>query len=250
MNPERVLTLTQIKPENLERPKSLDLFDKAEIVKQLFVDLPIANGTNLEFLSPLIPDDIEEDRLREQVNNRYLDLLNLRKSFGQFEPPKISIEMAISILDDKLFEAVKKETKAEGKVLATARHEIGHQLVATNLGWSTQLVTVVPASYYLGLTVVSPPQSRNFDELLLESAAISFGGAIAAQMSADEVRGIGADMASAQAKARIAATFSIYPSEESFLSEAAKIAHQALRNVGPKSLNNQAQQLLVRKTIA
>lgn len=241
------MSVERLSISNIEKSEAID---KKAMVRCLFANLPVNPGTNLEILASLIPDGATTDDLQEKINNRYLDLLNLRRSFGQFEPPKISIEMAISILDDQLFEAIKDEAKNEGKILATARHEIGHQLVAANLGWSTEVVTVVPAGYYLGLTVVLPPQSRSFDQLLFESAAISFGGAIAAQMSGDEVGGIGADMASVQAMARVAVACSISSTEESFQSEAARIAHQALKNVGTDSLNRQAQFLTARGTIA
>lgn len=218
-------------------------------IAEIFENLPVAEDANLHLLEPLIDQATDIQSLKELVQNRYLDFINIRRSYGDYTIPKIDFNMAIALIDSKTNEQVKEETKQECEILTVARHEIGHDMVAGMLGWKRKSVTVVPNGSYLGLTESSPPAGLTTKSWLIHSAAISYGGAIAAQMSGDSVRGTGADMASVNAKAEIAVAVGTHSSKVVFCSEARNIAHAALRTVGTSGIEKMAQNLLHKQTI-
>lgn len=218
-------------------------------VSDYFADLPVAPNTNLEILASLLPQSENAD-IRRKIIDRYLDIYNLRKGVGIYGNPEINLEMAIALLDEATFTEAIQEVKSEGAIIRVATHEMGHVLVASAVGWDVSSVTVVPASSYLGLTVTSPKGEKSLSDWAVESAAISYGGALAAQMAGHEVRGHGSDFASARAKARIAMADPNckFSSEEQFLSYAQNLAHSSL--AGKESMiHRMAMGLTARKTI-
>lgn len=219
---------------------------------QVFSGLPVAEGVNVNLFSSLTEKGIDPDSLRNTVINRYQSIIDKRTEAGFYDTYKINNEVAIALLDPSVYEALVANVNGEAKTLAVSRHEVGHKLVAGNLGWHVKSVTVVPNGYYLGLTETSPPEGLAFSDWLLESAAISFGGKIAAMMSGDEVSGIGADMASVAAKARMAISLpgSRFSSEESFVHEAENIASRALGAAGASALNRDALIVMHKQTQA
>lgn len=225
------------------------MLEQASPVAELFVRLPVENRNQLAWLSPLVPEGVDQEVQRQKVEDRYLDLLNLRKDLGFAGPLIVTPDVAIAILDEKLFGEFKNEIRDQGRTLKTARHEVGHAAVASLLDFKVTSVTVVSGAGYLGLTVAVPNKNLEPQEWLIKSAAISFGGALAASMMKDPVLGTGADMASAQAKAQIAVAYGFYSSEAVFLSVAKNLAHSALQNFGLSNIERQAQQLLSRGTI-
>lgn len=216
-----------------------------------FADLPIAEGVSLaNFCSTL--DVASLDMLKQKVTGRYEILRIKRESAGIDGQLILDNETLISILDDKLHDELTKEIDDDVKIISVGRHEGGHAVVAGVLGWHVKSLTVVPNGYYLGLTESVPRAGLRFDEWLLESAAISFGGKIAAIMSGDEPSGIGADMASVAAKARMAVLVpgSRFVSEEAFMREAEGLAHMAISRVGIAGLNEIANRAYEKGTIA
>lgn len=194
----------------------------------------------------------DPQKLRSAVIGRYQSIAGKRASAGFGDTLEINNEVAIALLDSSLYEELVERVNAEAETLSVARHEVGHKFVAGNLGWHVKSVTVVPNGYYLGLTESLPPAGLAFSDWLLESAAISFGGKIAAMMSGDKVSGIGADMASVAAKARMAISFpgSRFSSEEAFIREAENIASRALAAAGTSALNRDALGVLHKQTQA
>lgn len=220
------------------------------VLKDTFADLPVAPGVDLNRFSALVSLE-QQNGLREKVVNRYQDIFKLRQSKGLYGRPEINTEMAIAILDDDTFKEILEEINHEGFVITVATHELGHAAVASALGWHVNSMTVVPASSYLGLTVTSPGGEKSLSDWAIESAAISFGGALAAKMAGHEVRGHGADMASAAAKARIAMADPNCPfsSEGQILSYAQNLAHSALARAGTSGIHKMALDLADKKTI-
>lgn len=215
----------------LERSSNFENPEKIELIKSAFAGFPLDQKTNLEQLSSLIPDGVNETQLRDKISERYSAIHSLRKRAGQPEEPVITNELAIAIVDDGVFEEILKAAEGKIEIVKTARHEAGHTIAAVRFGWSVPVVTVEPGSYYLGLTIAVSHPDLSFDDWLLESAAISLAGATAAKMSGDEVKGIGADLASACAKAKIAvlSPFAKFSSEAAFLTAAENLAHSALK---------------------
>lgn len=219
-------------------------------VSDYFADLPVAPNTNLEILAPLLNQDTNVD-YREHIINRYLDIYNIRKANGIYGQPEINLEMAIALVDNDTFSGICEAINRQGEVIEVATHELGHGAVASALGWHVESMTVVPASNYLGLTVTSPGGEKSLSDWAIESAAISFGGAIAAKMAGHEVKGHGSDMASASAKARIAMQDPNCPfsSEGALLTHAQNLAHSALSRSGSARIHKMALDLACRKTI-
>lgn len=213
----------------------IGVLERAEIsheinpVRQIFGDLPVDSSFNPEWLSPLIDENKSKDELKEIVNNRYLDILNIRRKYGVEGSYAVTNDIGVALLSDQLFEQILLENQQEGQTHETARHEIGHRLVAEGLGWSASS-TVIPRGNYLGLTQAVPKANLTLEDWLLESAAINYGGKIAAEISGDLVHGAGSDMASIEAKAKIAAYHpaSRFQSESEFMSAARRLAKSML----------------------
>ena len=219
--------------------------------RDLFARLPIAENANLDQITPLIPENIDKNELRFQVENRFLDFINLRKSNGQYDIPKITNELAFALLDSIQFDLARQEVAAEGEIIETGRHEAGHYLTAYNLRWFRNYATAVPEGRSLGSTLNIPPSNLSFEDMLLERASISLGGKVAAQMSGDKPHGIGSDMDHAQKMAVIAVSLpnARFSSVAAFFSEAETITHRALKSFGPSLINSQAIYLASKGTI-
>lgn len=219
-------------------------------MKGVFGGLPVAEGVDVNLFSSL--RGMDPRKLRSTVISRYQGIIGKRTSAGFSDTLEINNEVAIALLDPSLYEELVEKIDAEAQTLSVARHEVGHKFVAGNLGWHVKSLTVVPNGYYLGLTESIPPNGLRFEDMLLESAAISFGGKIAAVMSGDDACGTGADMASVAAKARLAVSFpcSRFSSEEAFIRDAENIASRALAAVGVSALNRDALLVLHKQTIA
>lgn len=221
-------------------------------LQSIFGGLPIAEGVDLNLFSSLAEKGVDPEKLRSAVLSRYQGIVGIRVSAGFGDTFEVNGEVAIALLDPLLYGELVEKVDAEAKTLSVARHEAGHKFVAGNLGWHVKSVTVVPNGYYLGLTESVPPEGITFEDWLLESAAISFGGKIAALMSGDKVSGIGADMASVAAKARLVVSLhgSRFSSEEAFIREAENIASRAIAAVGTSALNRDALIVLHKQTQA
>lgn len=221
-------------------------------VQEVFGALPVAAGVDLGNFSSLLPSGIDTSLLKKQVEARYEVISQRRRAAGFYENIDIGTDLAIALLDNRLYEALLEEESISVKTIEVARHETGHGLVAANLGWHVKSLTVVPKGDYLGLTESIPPEGLSFSDWLLESAAISFGGKIAAMVSGDDVSGIGSDMASVAAKARIAVSLpgSRFSSEEAFIREAENIASRAISSVGASALNREALLVFHKQTMA
>lgn len=216
-----------------------------------FADLPIAEGVNPEnFCTTLDVSNL--DTLKQKIAGRYEVICRKREAAGIEDVLILDNETLVSILDDKLHEELTKETDNDVQIISVGRHEGGHAVVAGVLGWHVKSLTVVPNGYYLGLTESVPRAGLRFDEWLLESAAISYGGRIAAIMSGDKPSGIGADMASVAAKARMAVLMqgSRFVSEQAFMREAESLAHMAISRVGVAGLNEIANRAYEKGTMA
>ena len=221
-------------------------------LQSVFGGLPVAEGVDVNLFSSLTDRGADFQKLRSTVISRYRGIIGKRTSAGFRDTFEVNSEVAIALLDPSLYEELVEKVDAEAEILTVARHEVGHKFVAGNLGWHVKSVTVVPNGYYLGLTESVPPNGLAFEDWLLGSAAISFGGKIAAIVSGDEVSGIGADMASVAAKARLAVSFpgSRFSSEEAFIREAENIASRALAAAGASALNRDALVVLHKQTQA
>jgi len=237
-----VLEMYSAKPQ-------VETHNKARI-EDLFENLPVAQGVDLKNFSALVSNE-DPTELREKIVNRYLDLSILRRNLGIPGNLEINNDVAIAVLDDKVFSEAVEMIKEEGNLFETAVHEIGHSAAAENIGWKTGVVTIVRGPGYLGLTSTSPKGEPSFENWAFGRAVIAYGGATAVQMLGYEARGIGSDMAHAQALARIViqSPNSRYSTEHAFLADAERIAHAALSTHGTTGISKMAQELLHRKTI-
>ena len=224
---------------------------KRDQVFDAFSGLPVAEGVNLANFRSIVQGQ-DPGQLKEKVASRYENLCKTREAAGIEDKLILGNELIVSILDDGLYDELNKEAEEDILRISVARHEGGHGVVAAVCGWHVASMTNVPNGYYLGLTECIPPAGLRFDRWLLQSAAISYGGKIAAIMSGDKPSGIGADMASARAKARIAVSlpWSGFSSEEAFLREAESMAHRAISRFGVSNLNKLANIVFEKGTMA
>ena len=217
----------------------------------VFEGLPVSSHVNLEFFSPLVGSKNPVE-LKNIVCARYLVLSQLRERCGSCDTLEVTSQIAISLLDDRVYGEILLSLGDQAKTFEVAAHEIGHSVVAENLGWMTKSITVVPAGNYLGLTESVPKSGLSFDEWAFQSAAISFGGKAAAEAMGHNVAGIGADMANAQALARLSVqnSYSRFSSEQAFLNSAYSVAYSAVSSLGQRGITQEAARLLNRQTIA
>lgn len=211
--------------------------------------LPIAEGVHLNWFEPALKQKPAEV-LKDQFQSRYQTLSDLRKELGFDEPLLVSFEVAHALVDDTLFESVVENIKQQGKVLKTARHEIGHAHVAHHVGWKVPYISVIPSADYLGVTYSIPTTDEDFYTYCQKSAAIAFGGIHAAQMLGDEPRGGGSDVAKVYALARLVHLH--YPgiSETAFIKDSGNLSLAALRTSGNSTLEHKAHELLYKQQIA
>jgi hypothetical protein len=206
-------------------------------------------GQFQDILAPYILGK-DPQELRFKVTSRLETIHTIRKKYNLDDHLTLNLETALTLVDDNLFDQVITETHQEGKTLKTARHEMGHANVASALGWNVSYVSVIPSASYLGITYSNPPENLSRYDYFLQSAAISYGGIIAAQMLGDEPRGGGSDMASAAAMAKVINHYYPQITENAFLNHAQTLAHSALRRTGTSSMEKQAQVLLYKKEAA
>lgn len=129
------------------------------------------------------------------------------------------------------------------QLIETSRHEMGHVIVAQSCGWNVEKVSVEAKGNVLGFTLLKAPD-KDIDQLLVESAAISLGGQIAALMMGDHADGCSYDLSKAEALGQIAAQRGI--SMGVFWGRAHQIAKQALSSAGISSIEKRAQHLASR----
>ena len=138
-------------------------------------------------------------------------------------------------------EIAKKENPEFIQLLETSNHEMGHVIVAQSCGWSVEKVSIEAKGNILGFTKLSAP-AKDEKDLLLERAAISYGGQIAARMMGDTADGCSSDMSVVDDLARIAA-IRFGMSEAQFRHQAIGIAHGALRSSGISFIAKRGQYL-------
>lgn len=158
--------------------------------------------------------------------------------------------MRVMLLDNIFYGNLLKAIEEDAKVEQTAEHEVGHSLVAKALGWGVKSMTVEAKGNTLGMTISVPKNQITFGNWLYQSAAISLGGGIAAEMANHEAHGCASDMAYATALAGLAVSRGLATNTGEFLSKAKSLTKSALSGYGAEVIRSSAKNLSSAKTIA
>ncbi|MBI4037428.1 hypothetical protein HY382_00080 [Candidatus Curtissbacteria bacterium] len=193
-------------------------------------------------------DFVEVQKL--EIDLRRQKLAELRSENNLPFCPLPEGNMHVMLLDNKFYGNLLEAIEEDAKVEQTAEHEIGHALVAKALGWEVQSMTVVARGNTLGMTITMPTNPMSFENWLYQSAAISLGGGIAAEMANHKAHGCGSDMAYATALANLAVSRGFSTNTGQFLSKAKNLAKSALSGYGVGIIRSSAKNLFAAKTVA
>ncbi len=141
--------------------------------------------------------------IRDFVNEAYRRACNRALASGAV-PPKITQHDLLEVFVDELQGCSLLMDLSPEKILRTAVHELGHALVARELGWPVQVLSLIPASDGLGKTyTILPWDHQKSEEDVKNDVAIDVGGLAAEEFCySSSAFGVCADLKNATTLAK------------------------------------------------